>query len=275
MALMALGAFLLTVTVIGHATRAGRYVSEPPRSWERFDRALAEQTPDLDSLFRRAQTRGALPFRDFPPDKKMQILFETVADRFTHGDRALYSPFSNWVMWVLGAGNRRYRDIQDPDVLLRGGYSALCGDVSFVLIRLAGMAGIPSRHVLLNGHIIMESWYSGGWHAYDPDMEVIARDGTGAVLDSDSLARNAASLREAYSGRGDAAFVDNVVALYTSTGDNRFKAYPAGGGITVSGQRPGRVERAATYAKTVVPIGMILTGAAFAGVRRREGRPWE
>lgn len=272
MALIALGAFLLIISALGHVTRLGRYVSEPPRSWERFDPALAERTPDLPSLYRAAQGRATRPLRDLPPDRRMQLLFDSVADRFTHGDQALYSPFSNWVMWLLGAANRRYRDIQDPDILLRGGHSALCGDVSYVLVRLAGMAGIPSRHVLLNGHIVMEAWYSGGWHSYDPDMEVIVVDGTGMVLDSGSLSRNAASLREAYSGRADAAFVNDIVAIYASTGDNRFKSYPARGGITVAGQRPGRVEQAARYARIVLPIGMVLAGAALAALPRGRRR---
>lgn len=270
--LAVLGCGLLAASALGMWTPAGEYRSYPPRPWERFDPSLAAHTPDLDSLYRAANARAKRPLRELPPRESMRILYETVSDRFTHGDRSVYSPFSNWVMWMLGRVNRRYLDIQDPDVLLRNGHSALCGDVSYVLIRLASRAGIPSRHLLLDGHIVMEAWYAGGWHAYDPDLEVVVQDEGGPVLSADALAGKPDLIRRAYAGRGSPSFVDNLVAIYTSRGDNRAKVYPAEPGITVAGQRPARVEQAARLGRFLLPVAMILGGAFLAAApRRKEG----
>jgi hypothetical protein len=270
--LVALGGGLLAASAFGTWTQMGNYRNYPPRPWERFDPSLAETTPTLDALYQAAETRAERPFRDLPPSERMQILYEAVSDRFTHGDRAVYSPFSNWVMWTLGHINRRYLDIQDPDVLLRNGHSALCGDVSYLLIRLASKARIPSRHVLLNGHIVMEAWYSEGWHAYDPDFEVAVKDPDGFVLSAESLSGKPDLIRQAYAGRGSPAFLDNLVSIYITRKDNLWKTYPAESGITVKGQRPGRVEQAARLARILLPIAMVLIGAFLAGVPRRKER---
>lgn len=270
--LVALGCGLLAASAFGVWTHMGNYRNYPPRPWERFDPSLAETTPDLDALYRAVEARAEGPFGELSPPERMQILYETVSDRFTHGDRAVYSPFSNWVMWTLGHINRRYLDIQDPDVLLRNGHSALCGDVSFVLIRLASKAGIPSRHVLLNGHIVMEAWYSGGWHAYDPDFEVTVKDPGGIVLDAETLFGKPDLLRQAYAGRGSSAFLDNLVSIYITREDNLWNTYPAESGITVKGQRPGRVEQAARQGRILLPAAMVLIGAYLAGVPRRKER---
>jgi hypothetical protein len=272
--LIVLGVSLLGLAVAGRWTSMGRYTNIPPRTWERFDPALADSTPDLESLYRAAQRRAPRPLRDMPPPEAMEVLYETVADRFTHGDRATYSPFGNWVLWALGTANRRYRDIQDPDTLLRGGHSALCGDVSYVLMRLAGTVGIPTRHVLLEGHIVMEARYDGGWHAYDPDLEVVARDDSGVVADAETLSRRKDLVRRSYAGRGDSSFVETIVAIYGSTGDNMFLAYPARRLFGPSGQRPGRVEQAAQFTAFLLPGALIAAGSALAaGGRRKRMQP--
>ena len=270
--LIALGCGLLAVSAFGVWTHMGKYRNYPPRPWERFDPSLAETTLDLDALYQVVEARAERPFGELPPSERMQVLYETVSDRFTHGDRAVYSPFSNWVMWMLGHINRRYLDIQDPDVLLRNGHSALCGDVSYVLIRLASKAKIPSRHVLLNGHIVMEAWYSGGWHAYDPDFEVAVKDPDGFVLGAETLSGKPDLIRQAYAGRGNPAFLENLVSIYITRKDNLWMTYPVESGITVKGQRPGRVEQAARLGRILLPIAMVLIGAFLAGVPRRKER---
>lgn len=270
--LVVVGCGLLALSALGTWTFLGEYRNFPARSWERFDPSLAASTPDLEALYGAAQGRARRPFRDLPPEETMRILYETVSDRFTHGDRAVYSPFSNWVMWALGHVDRRYRYIQDPDTLLREGHSALCGDVSYVLIRLASMAGIPARHVLLEGHIVMEARYGHGWHAYDPDLEVAAKDAAGQVISAETLSEEPDVVRRAYAGRGDPAYVDNIVSIYVTRRDNTRKTYPTETGYNVRGQRPGRAEKLARDARIAVPAGLVLVGAFLVGaLRRREG----
>ena len=269
MVLVFTGAILLAVSVVGDRTGAGRYVNLPPRSWERFDPALASRTPDLESLYRAAQARASRNLRDMPHREAMDLLHGVVSDRFTHGDRATYSPFSNWLLWSLGFADPRFRDIQDPDALLRNGHSALCGDVSHVLMRLAEMVRIPTRHVLLDGHIVMEAWHDGYWHAYDPDLEVVIRGEAGRVLGVREAAGSPDRVRRAYSVRGDPAVTNAIVGIYGNIASHRYIAYPRRSIVGACGQRPGRVEQAAGVARFAVPPVLMATGAFLVRARRR------
>lgn len=48
--------------------------------------------------------------RDIPPREAMDLLHGVVSDRFTHGDLATDSLFSNWLLWTLGFADSRFRD---------------------------------------------------------------------------------------------------------------------------------------------------------------------
>lgn len=268
------GAFLLAVSLVGDRTGAGRYVNLPPRSWERYDPALASGTPDLESLYRAAQARAGRNLRDMPPREAMDLLYGVVSDRFTHGDRATYNLFSNWILWAVGTVSPRHRYMQDADALLRNGHSAMCGETSYILLRLAGMAGIPSRHVYLNGHIVMEARYSGRWHAYDPDFEVLVRDEDGRILSVAEAAGGPDLLRQAYSGRGPSTQTESVLTIYTNTGDDMYLSYPPKSFFSPVGHWPGRVEQAARLARYPVPAALMAAGALLARPgRNRKGRP--
>lgn len=266
------GAFLLAVSLIGDRTVAGRYINLPPRSWERFDLPLASRTPDLESLYRAAQGRANRSLREMPPQEAMDLLYEVVSDRFTHGDRATYNLFSNWILWTVGIVSPRHRYIQDADALLRNGHSALCGETSYILLRMAGMTGIPSRHVHLNGHMVMEARYSDRWHAYDPDFEVLVRDATGKILSVAEAAAQPDLLRRAYSGRGPSTQTESVLTIYTNTGDDMYVTYPPKSFFSPVGHWPGRVEQAAKLAKYPIPAALMAAGAFLARPGRTRKR---
>lgn len=267
-------AFFLAVSLIGDRTDAGRYVNLPPRSWERFDSALAFGTPDLESLYRAAQARASRDLRDMPPREAMDLLFGVVSDRFTHGDRATYNLFSNWILWAVGTASPRHRYMQDADALLRYGHSAMCGETSYILLRLAGMTGIPSRHVHLNGHMVMEARYSGRWHAYDPDFEALARDEAGNILSVAEAAGRPDLLLRAYSGRGPSTQAGWVLTIYTNTGDDMYVSYPPKSFFRPVGHWPGRVEQAARLARYPLPAALMAAGALLARPGRAgKGRP--
>jgi hypothetical protein len=266
------GILLLALSLLGDGTAAGRYQNFPPRPWERFDPALSAATPDMRSLYRAAETRAGGPLRDLPAAKRMEVLFGVVSDRFTHGNRATYSPYSNWILWTLGLVVPRYRDIQDPDVLLKYGHSLLCGDVSFVLMGLAAMSGIPARHVLLNGHILMEAWYDGDWHAYDPDLEVWIRGQNGRVLSVREAIGRVPLITEAYAGKGDARFLKSVLEIFADPSDDRYLTYPPRGLFGGSGQRPGRLEQAAGYGRYGIPAAFLAAGSLLLLAGWKKGR---
>ena len=264
-------AILLAVSIFGDWTVAGRYVNLPPRSWERFDPSLAFRTPDLESLYRAAQGRASRNLREMVPQEAMDLLWVVVSDRFTHGDRATYNLYSNWILWAVGTVSPRHRYMQDADALLRNGHLAMCGETSYILQRLAG---IPSRHVHLNGHIVMEALYSGRWHAYDTDFEVLVRDENGNILSVAEAADRPDLLRRAYSGRGPSTQTESVLTIYTNTGDDMYVSYPPKSIFSPVGHWPGRVEQAGRAARYPVPAPLMAAGALLTRPgRNRKGRP--
>lgn len=268
----ALGGILLALAVAGEWGATGAYESFPPRPWERFDPGLANRTQDLESLYREAEARAGLPFRKLPPAAVMRTLYESVSDRFTHGDRSRYTPESNWILWAMGSLAPKFSMIQDPDALLKYGHSALCSEVSHVLVRLAGKAGIPSRHVNFNGHVAVEAWYDDGGHFYDPDLEVTVPGRNGKVLSADDLARDRDRVLRAYAGRGNDAYVRRIADIIGSREDNRFLPVAPDLRPPPLSPRLAIVERAAGIGKFAVPALLVLLGLRLLHLPPRKRR---
>jgi hypothetical protein len=112
----------------------------------------------------------------------------------------------------------------------------------------------------------MEASYDGAWHAYDPDLEVAARDDAGGVLSAGTLARQPDHIRRSYAGHGDPAYVESIVAIYASEADNGYLAYPSQSLFGPRGQRPGRIEQAAHYMIYFFPMTLVAAGIAIAAL---------
>lgn len=260
---------LLLVAALGHWSSLGDYASRPARAWERFDRGLVDRTPNLADLYGAAEKLSDGKLRNLPPRQAMSVLFDTVSARFTHGE-TLHTPFSNWILWALGRVHPALGAIRDPGVLLKRGESAYCSEVSYVLMQLAQQAGIPPRHVGLNGHVVMEAWYGGEWHMYDPDFEVVVQDSSGSVMSTAALSRDEASVRNAYKDKlGSSLSLEQVVKIITSRDDNSFVSYPAGSQFEWKSQVLLRVEQAAEILKFAIPLVMILIGGFVLAFTRK------
>ncbi|WP_066632845.1 hypothetical protein [Desulfolucanica intricata] len=267
--LILLGSILLVITSLGQWTDTGGYSNSLPRRGELFDPDLAGKTPDLKTLYKAAEDRAPGKLSELPPDVVMEILYRTVAERFTHGNQAQHTLFSNWLLWGLGQVQPSFVYIRDPDTLLKQGHSALCSQVSYVLLCLAERAGIQPRHVGLNGHVVMEAWYMNDWHLYDPDLEVVAKDSTGSVLSVETLSQNADLVRQVYTGRGDHAFIEKIVAIITSREDNTYMTYPVGSQFEWKSQVLMKLEQGAQILKFIIPVLIILIGSGLLRVGRR------
>jgi len=120
----------------------------------------------------------------------------------------------------------------------------------------------------------MEALYSGQWHAYDPDFEVLVRDGSGNILSVAEAADRPDLLRRAYSGRGPSTQTESVLTIYTNTGDDMYVSYPPKSFFSPVGHWPGRVEQAARLSRYPVPAVLMVAGALLAlPGRTRKGRP--
>lgn len=256
--ILSIGCVLTVVASLGEWSNLGDYVSTHPRSWERFDSDLVSRTPDLEGLFVAANQRTDNGLGSLGAKRTMQVLFETTTDRFTHG-ATMHTPFSNWILWSMGKIHPAFGAIRDPGNLLKRGESALCSDSSYVLMQLAIAAGIRARHVGLNGHVVMEAWYDGDWHMYDPDFEVVPYDDSGAVLSVQALSEDEVTIRNLYAGKlAGELDADEVIRIITSRYDNSFVSFPPGSQFEWKSQVLLRAEQVADVFKFIVPTIMIL-----------------
>lgn len=253
------GLVLFGITCLGYSTSLGRYQEFTPRNGELFDVSLVGKTQDMQSLLTEAQGDGV---HKVPPVETMYRLWLLVAKRFSHGDQAKYSIYRNWILWSLGQVWSSVAYIRDPDELLRG-HSALCDQVSYVLLALAQRAGLPVRHVGLNGHVVMEAWYENDWHMYDPDLEVVVLDEQGIVMSVEELALRPDLLSQALPKTDTISEKERIVSLFTTREDNSFVAYPSGSYFEWKSQLLVTLEPFLNIAKSVLPLILIFIGVVL------------
>jgi hypothetical protein len=270
--LIVFGGTLFITATLGQWFGVGGYINFPPRTIdrtiERFDPELVKNTPSLDSLFQAAEARVPKPLNKLSPQKTMKILYETVSDRFTHGNKSDFSFFTNWILWGLGKLYHGFERIHDPDLLLRNGHSGLCSSISYVLMFMAQKAEIRVRHVGLYGHVVMEAWYDQSWHLYDPDLEVIPENEEGFVYSLDDLSKDADLTRQyyskwqghIYSKMKEIDYLDKIVLIITSREDNTFMSYPEGSWFVWKAQVLAEFEKFAQVLKFFVPVVLIMFG---------------
>lgn len=217
-----IGVALFCIAFLGDTTHIGGYENTERRSWEQFDKALVSRTNSVEDLITEAKDREE-NYKQLSDEKKMIALYEVVIDRFTHNAGAKHTLFTNWLLYFLGKANPTLGTIMAPDIFVAKGHSLICSQSSYLLMQMALREGIVSRHVGLNGHVVMEAWYDDNWHLFDPDAEVVPRNSEGYVLSVTELSKSPSILRSAYSGvKGD------FVHIISSRQDNSFVSYPKG-----------------------------------------------
>lgn len=124
-----------------------------------------------DSLFlAKQQIQENIQFEEAYPE----IVVSTVRRRFYHG----YSTFglsNNFAALAFEPlTGKKASAIVLPDQLLKYSYAA-CSQQSIVVMSLLKEKGFISRVVGFsgkrNGHFSFETYYKGGWHFFDPNME--------------------------------------------------------------------------------------------------------
>lgn len=258
--LCVLGAALLLVAGVGQWTVLGKYESAGPRKWERFD-------PNLENTINSFSKLVEITKKKFPENasarEKMDVLYSTVTDRFTHKD-ATHTLFSNWILYFAGKLHREFSHIYDPDLLISKGHSLFCDQSSYILLKLALANGIKSRHVGLDGHVVMEAWYDSDWHLYDPDLEVLPLDSAGKVLSVAQLALNQKLLDKYYGPYGAAQIVG-------SRENNTYATFPKGARFEWKSNVLAYVEKLMEVLKFAIPLAFIIVGLWLASrpTRRR------
>ena len=245
-----IGAILILLTLLGNFTNLGRYENKLVAG-DRFDATLVSNINGIGELYGAAVARSD-NWEQSPAKDRMTSLYGVVIDRFTHGSKAKYNPFSNWIMWFLGLFNHNAAYISDPDVLLKYGFSVMCHQSSWVLATLAKKENIPFRHVNLCGHVVMEAWWGDDWHLYDPSYEVIPIKGD-VVYNVNDLENKPFLVKTYYGNRGDA-----VAPLFATKYNNSFVT---DGMFIWKAEVLSLIERISNYAKWVLPFLMIIVGS--------------
>jgi hypothetical protein len=240
---------LLLVAVIGDCTRLGDYLSSPPRKWERFVPDSALEVKSYAQLL--AQSRQGQP-RNEGPRQAMNRLYRLVTDRFTHRE-ASHTFFSNWLAYGLGYLNSGFSHIWSVDLMVRKGHSLLCDQSSYLLLRLAHDHGVRSRHVGLNGHVVMEAWYEDDWHLYDPDLEVLPVNSQGHVMSVEKLSHEKELLQSYYGRHG-------MMEIVGSLQDDNYVSYPESARFTWQAELLSRLEPALQILKYLLPLMMVIVG---------------
>ncbi len=255
-----LGLVLMSAVVIGHF---GIYTGITPTvsfPKERFRPEIVAETRTLSDLVQFARRSSKSPFDTQPASEKMESFYQTVIDRFTHGELR-HTVFTNWIMSAGGLFNGNISYIRVPDSVLKYSKGA-CSEISYILLRLAANVGIPARHVGLNGHVVMEAWYDNGWHMYDPDNEIVPRTRQG-VASVDELSRNESLLNQYYGHMPD------VERTFRGRENHNYVAYPRGSQFVWKARLLMIVETITEVVKFVIPGILIVAGIILNFYRRR------
>jgi hypothetical protein len=123
-----------------------------------------------DSLYAEKSYGHDVKFEEIFPE----IVSAVIRNRFYHG-YSLYGAHNNFLgMLFSKISMGGLRAIVIPDDILKYPYAA-CSQQSIVMMEILKRKGFTTREVGFQGktygHFCFETYYEGGWHFYDPDME--------------------------------------------------------------------------------------------------------
>ena len=123
-----------------------------------------------DSLYAEKSYSQKIKFEEAFPE----IVSAVIRNRFYHG-YSLYGTNNNFLGVLFSKISMSgLRAIVIPDDILKYPYAA-CSQQSIVFMEILKRKGFSTRKVGFKGktygHFCFETYYDGGWHFYDPDME--------------------------------------------------------------------------------------------------------
>lgn len=224
-----------------------------PQAWETFDEKLAYEITSRTSLKNEIETRIRSSGTK-SPSEQMQIAYDVVNSIFSHG-LAEYSFQTNWINWLLGKLHPVFGVIQTSESLLRYSTKGFCSQSSLVLLDAARMLGLPTRHVGLNGHVVMEAWFDNDWHMYDVDLEVVPYDKHGNIASVEQVAQSPELLKKYYSD----PLREKAGRAIASREDNTFVSFPEGAQFEWKTEFLAQFELLTLKLKILIPAAITLT----------------
>ncbi|HPA20148.1 MAG TPA: transglutaminase-like domain-containing protein [Verrucomicrobiae bacterium] len=111
-------------------------------------------------------------------------------------------------------------EVHDPVKFINVYGYGFCDDSALNFAVLCRAAGLRARFWGLEGHVVGEAFFDGGWHMFDPDHEVFYRAADGRIVGVEELAANPGLItaRATDPIGSDSA---SIARLYTTTENNR------------------------------------------------------
>jgi len=137
-------------------------------------------------------------------DSKNRDYYKELFDRLTEGkqsDEEKIEAINNYVSKKLNYDETQ-RELGSPRRVLERG-SQFCGFLSVAMRTLLSIGGYPARQVdMIDGqnpprsHAVVEVFYDGGWHLYDPTYGLIFRNSNGEVASYHDVRLNTGLISE-------------------------------------------------------------------------------
>lgn len=142
---------------------------------EEYDPSLAKLNSEKSFLAYADSEYDRLPSPDRDSAAYALIVGDLARNRFYH-EYLTYRPGNNFLAWVIARiTGKSVDEIWIPDHILKSN-KAICGQQSMVVMSALKQRGFRVRavyfaHPVFGGHFAVETYYKGGWHFFDPDIE--------------------------------------------------------------------------------------------------------
>lgn len=184
---------------------------------EDYDPSLARLNSEKAFLKYTDSQYRSLPIAEQDSAAYALIIGNVGRKRFYH-EFLTYEPGSNFLAWIVAkVSGRAVNEVWVPDHILKSG-KAICGQQSVVVMSALKERGFRVRavyfdHPIFGGHFALETYYSGDWHFFDPDIEpdsdVLLSKNRPSIAE---LTKDTALLIKAYKHRNS----EEMVKLFSS-----------------------------------------------------------
>jgi len=216
--LLCLSLSLLIVTIVGHFQLIKVYSNDCSPTNEKIENIPVYS---IDELLEYAEIK--IPISRGKEQKIMPKIFKIVIRKYRHG-LANHNIFTNYLIWLAGILRHPWAQITDTELLLKYSDHGLCSQQAQTLVDIATKIGLKARIVGLNGHTVMEVFYSDRWHMFDPDYEIIPIKKE-RIYSVNELAGNFALIEELYKSSPNCVTeesLEKIAKIISSSEDNVF-----------------------------------------------------
>ncbi|MCO6458216.1 MAG: hypothetical protein J5I93_23165 [Pirellulaceae bacterium] len=221
----------------------------------RTRRPARRGNPRGQDLVHSARTIGQLlaclpPGCQADPPRFCRELTRALAARFEHGS-GRHDVWSNYLCWLAGRFVPRLAEIHLTSALLWTSDRALCSQIAQAFVDACQRAGLIARLVGLDGHVVAELQYAGGWHGADPDYGIVFGLPGREIVSVAALAETPDLAAQVYASHRLPRGSEEVLAIL----DRRQPTYLPAGASGVP--RLARLQRWAEWGKWLLPATLL------------------